>query len=550
MDRSHWCFDCSRMVNVEDQSFCKEYKHDIDFEDEFRPGNQELGLPTPQKRSKDEKHNLVEFASKNILDVIISDTDSSQIFGLIEINDHKEVLNLGTNQAVEWLTSQYYTQSEEFHGHDMYEQVLNLIRSKARFNRSIKHEAINKRVASDKDSCYIDLGNDEFKLVKIDSNEVKIVDHSERTPKFSRSKSQTVMPTPTLLIEDSPLEEFAKLVRMEDDKIFLPHLITMLLPHIATPIMFITGQEDSAKSIRSALIKKLIDPSGNKLEEQLGSFGRNTDDISVHFANNYLSVFDNVSYISHENSDTLCKAITGSSYSKRKNYEDSEEVILKYQRKIILTGIGVNIEHSDLARRTIHYFTKRITQQERKTVDEVNEKFKSIQSQVLGQICNVMQQAYKIYPDVSKEIKEIPGMADFAIWGECISRALGRESNDFITTYKARLEENSQLLNENNCIIPFIESEFSGTDQQEITYQVGMWHGKLSSFAERENYDTKAKSFPKGSGQLRGYVDRSKPLLDEAEFEIKFTKNTDNKNFTKGSILMTVRRTKKQECIV
>ena len=77
-----------------------------------------------------------------------------------------------------------------------------------------------------------------------------------------------------------------------------------------------------------------------------------------------------------------------------------------------------------------------------------------------------------------------------------------------------------------------------------------MWHGKLSSFAERENYDTKAKSFPKGSGQLRGYVDRSKPLLDEAEFEIKFTKNTDNKNFTKGSILMTVRRTKKQECIV
>jgi len=209
--------------------------------------NQELGLTTPQKRSKNPKQELLEFARKNILDVYVSDTDSSQVFGLIQINGHKEVFDLGSKHATDWLISQY---NEDIHSSDMYQQILNVIRAKAKFNKSIKHEPINIRYASDDTACYIDLVNEDFKLVKINSDKVEIVDHSEITPKFSRPKNETIMPTPTLLVEGNPLEEFAKLVRLEDDKIFLPHLITSLLPHVATPIFFITGQEGSAKEHR------------------------------------------------------------------------------------------------------------------------------------------------------------------------------------------------------------------------------------------------------------------------------------------------------------
>jgi hypothetical protein len=510
----------------------------------------ESDFPPKMERKIDAKKELVNFADKNILQVYISDTDSSQIFGLIKVNGHFEVINLGTKHAKEWLTSQYYKASGEFHSQEIYDQTLFLIQSQAKFNNKLAHREINKRVASDNDSCYIDLGNDDFKLVKITANKVEIIEHGNTTPIFNRSKNQTIMPTPTLLVEGNPLEEFAKLVRMEDDSIFIPHLIVLFLPHVATPIMFITGQEDSAKSSRSALVKKLVDPSGSKLDEQTESFGRNIDDINVHFANNYLSVFDNVSYITNDISDTLCKAITGSSYSKRKNYSDDEEVILKFQRKIIMNGIGLNIEHSDLARRTIHYFTKKIPKEERKTLKDVMEKFKGIQSSVLGQICNTLSVAYQLYPEVSKSIKEIQGMADFAIWGECISQALGNKPNKFLEDYKARLEQNSTLLNENNCIIPFLESEFSGTDKQELVYPAGMWHGKLTSFAEKENYDTKFRGFPKGAGQLRAWIERSKPLLDQADFQVRFEKNTDNPNFTKGSTLMYVAKKSKQESLV
>ena len=551
MDRGHWCFDCAHMVSGDQLQTCKDNKHDIDFEDQFTPSNEELGLPQIQekKQSKDAKQELVKFANENILGVYISDTDSSQIFGLIRVNEHFEVINLGSKHAKEWLTSQYYKASGEFHSQEVYDQTLFLIQSQAKFNNKISHREINKRIASDDNSCYIDLGNDEYELVKITPDKVEFVKQSDTTAIFNRSKSQTLMPTPTLLVEDNPLEEFAKLVRMEDESIFLPHLITLFLPHVATPLMNITGQEGSAKSSRCALIKKLVDPKGSKLSEQTENFGRNVDDLNIHFANNYLSVFDNVSYITNDISDTLCKAITGSSYSKRKNYSDDEEIILTFQRKIIMNGIGLSLEHSDLVRRTLSYHSKKIPKEEMKTLNEVMEKFKSIQASALGQICNTLSIAYKLYPKVSKSVKDIQGMADFAVWGECISQALGRRPNQFFEDYKAKLEQNALLLNENNCIIPFLESEFSSLKETELVYPAGVWHEKLSNFCEKEHYDTKVRGFPKGAGQLRTWIDRSKPLLDQEDIEVRFEKNTNNQSFTKGSTLMYVTRKTKQESL-
>ncbi len=543
---THYCFTCeSYPTNEKYEKVCKELGHDIDYEDQYRPAQiQERQIG---KKVEDGKTELLEFVKKNILKVVVSSSDSSQFYGLVEINGHIESINLNSKHAISWLRSRYYLATTNFHSSEMYENVIALIRDQAIFSIAVKPTSINKRISSDDVSIYYDLVNSDWKLVKITQEETSIIEHGKNTPIFSRGKNQSVVSEPCFCFEGDPLEEFCKLVRMENDPIFKVHLISMFVEHIPSPIMVIIGQEGSAKSIRSALIKKLVDPSGDKLSEQLSQFSRNIDDLNVHFSNNYMVVFDNVSHISPEISDTLCKAITGAGYPKRQNYSDAEEIILKFQRKIIINGISVNIEHGDLARRSINYFTDRISQDERKTNSQVIIEFKKIHANLLGQIFFILSKAIRHLKNVVTEIKEHPDMADFALWGESINMALGNKQGTFLDAYSERMKQGTEILNENNPAISFFESQFESQSGSEISDSVGKWFGKLESFAHQEGFDRSSRNYPKNSNRIRGWIERSKPLLHQVGFEISFTTNTSDKRWTKHSTIMVVKKIDKQE---
>ncbi|MGY5152399.1 MAG: hypothetical protein ACW9XA_09035 [Candidatus Nitrosopumilus sp. bin_6a] len=545
MDRSHYCFNCEQTREPEELDICNDLGHDIDVEDSYTPPNHDSEL----RESTDDKTKLLEFAEKNIKQVFVSSTDSSQFYGIVEVDGHKESINLNSDSAISWLKVRYYETCEKFHGHEMYENVISLIRDKSSFSKDIEPTPISKRIFSDNKSIYIDLASPDWNLVKITENETSIVPHGNDTPIFARSKSQSRIPEPNFEYTGNPLDEFTKLVRMDNESIFKEHLICEFLAHVPTPIVVIIGQEDSAKSDRSALIKMLVDPSGTELDEQLGQFGRNDDDLNVRFANNYMAVFDNLSDITGEQSDSLCKAVTGASYSKRQNYSDADEIVLKFQRKIVLNGISVNIEHSDLARRSIHYFTERIPTDEKLTRSQVMDRFKEILPDLYGQIFFVLSEAIQYFDIVIEDTKTIPGMAEFAVWGECISRALGHDEGVFLKNYSAKLEHNSDLLNENNCIISFLEDTFEGQNATEMTYQNGKWFNLLESYAVSEGIDKKSRNYPKSSAQLKSWINRSKPLLHQHHWEIKFEKNTSHKEFTRNATLMKVRKIIQQESL-
>jgi len=549
MDRSHYCFTCEKILSPEELDRCNELVHDIDSDDQYSPPNTGVIQENPSE-SLDDKTKLLEFAQKNIQKVFVSSSDSSQFYGLVEIDEHKESINLNSYQAISWLRVQYHDATGKFHGNEMYENVISLIKDQASFSKDKEVTPISKRIFSDNKSIYVDLTTPDWKLVKITEDETCITQHGNDTPIFSRGKSQSRMSEPNFGYTGNPLDEFCKLARMQDEPTFKEHLISMFLAHVPTPIIVIIGQEDSAKSDRSSLIKMLVDLSGSKLDEQLGQFGRNDDDLNVRFSNNYMVVFDNLSEITGAQSDSLSKAVTGASYSKRQNYSDADEIVLKFQRKIILNGISVCIEHSDLARRSIHYFTERIPEDEKLTRSQVMEKFKEILPNLYGQIFFVLSEAMQYYDIVTDTTKTIPGMAEFAIWGECISRALGNDEGVFLTNYSTKLEHNSDLLNENNCIISFLEHTFEGQKEAEITYQNGKWFGLLESYATSEGVDKKSRNYPKSSAQLKAWVNRSKPLLHQHHWEIKFEKNTVHNEFTKNATLMTVRKIIQQEILL
>ncbi len=125
-------------------------------------------------------------------------------------------------------------------------------------------------------------------------------------------------------------------------------------------------------------------------------------------------------------------------------------------------------------------------------------------------------------------------MADFAIWGEAISRALGYEPYGFLGWYEAKISSGFELQNETSPLIPFLNEQ--KLDNEWI--QVKDLYHKFSSYADLNHFDRGSRNFPKTSGRLRAYLTRVKPLLDQSNYKVEFKKNTEYNGFTKGSTLL------------
>lgn len=496
---------------------------------------------TRDTKDKTQGQKLYNFLQDKIKKIVISQNDSSRVYALVEISGHNETIELSTSRAVSWLKSSYYREKSEFYPNQVYEDVLNLVRSNAQFSDKVSTEEIHKRIAYVNDEIYYDPCTPDWKIVRISKDAVEIGEHGEDNfPLFSRSKNQSSQDLPCLNPADDALDKFCDLLRIENRLLFKCHLTSMFLESTPTPIMAIIGEQGSIKSTQSALIRMLIDPAGTKKEDNLSHLPNSIDDLNIHFYHNYLPAFDNVSHISKEFSDIFCKAITGGGYPKRQLYSTDEEVILKFKRKFIINGISVNIENGDLNERTIQYFTKTLSKSERKTDERIHYEFNKIKTDVLGRIFITLQKALKIKEIVKSEIKDLPRMADFAIWGEAISQVLGYSKGAFIEQYQKTITESNEILVESTPIVPYV-LEIMMDKTTELIPASSFFEG-LRNYAEKNQFDTKSHTFPKASNKLRPAITRSKPLLRENGYEINVIKNTKNNGFVKNTSLVLIEK--------
>ncbi|MCH8069574.1 MAG: glycosyltransferase, partial [Candidatus Marinimicrobia bacterium] len=163
-----------------------------------------------------------------------------------------------------------------------------------------------------------------------------------------------------------------------------------------------------------------------------------------------------------------CKAITGDGQSKRALYENSDEIIYNYRRKIIFNGIAPNLDFADLRDRCISYETIHLKESERITEDEFNTRFTKIIPSVLGKIFQTLSKMLELHESIKGEISDPPRMADFTLYGECISRALGYTPFSFIDNYKERIKINSIDIVEAYPIISLIEKALKDIDHPAV----------------------------------------------------------------------------------
>lgn len=512
-----FCDSCEEDVSGEKLKHCKYLRHEL-LE---KPNNiieEELSRPEENTSEK-----IYKFAKTKIKKCIVLENDSSQIFALIENDNHIETIDLSNTKAKSWLRYSYYSQTGKNPSDEMYTNALLLIKAEAIHARTASREPIFNRIAMSSGSIYYDLTTSDWKALKITKDSVKTVNLDISSPVFVRTQSQKQQFMP--VFEDkNTLDELMDLLRIpkEDRQIFKVHLISMFLEGFPIPVMSIIGEHGSIKSTISKSVKQLVDPSGAKTI----SLSKNSDNLVLSFHNRYCVCFDNVSKIDQPISDILCKAVTGDGNVKRKLYTDSDEIIYDYKRKIILNGISPNLEFPDLVDRNITYVTGKVSEEERITEEEFEKKFNILLPSVLGQIFQTLSDTMKIYDSVKIEIKQLPRMADFAIWGECVSRTLGYESLSFLNQYKEKIKLHSIDTNESYPIISIVEDMLKDRDSYEDTLQ--KFYKTIKICAESEGIDINSRhvNFPKAANKIREHITRLKQNFRTIGLEIDIAQYT------------------------
>jgi hypothetical protein len=232
---------------------------------------------------------------------------------------------------------------------------------------------------------------------------------------------------------ENPLDIFiSKLTNIKDPETKLLAKVSLLsyfIPNISHIILIIHGGKGSAKSTFQRLLKDIVDPAKPTLLTLHDNFSEFVQQLS----HNYLATYDNIKYVPKWLSDEVCKAVTGIGQTKRKLYTDYEDRIFEYKHCLIFNGINVAFSEPDVIDRSIIIELEEIEDDKRRTDEEILSEFKTLRPKLFGFIFDTLAKAVTLKPSIN--IKKLPRMADFAIWGEAISRALGYNENEFLNAY-------------------------------------------------------------------------------------------------------------------
>ena len=450
-----WCFNCELDQKGDHLVLCKETGHDIDAEGSFQITEYDTNKmkKITEGKSKQEKENSVEklarFAPSLMKKMRISQSDNTRVFIVVKMKNHFETIELNkkNSKTIHWFMIKAFDELKQMYSEETCASAIEFLRAKALTAEDAKKEEIHLRVAYVHGEIYYDLGRQDWKLVKITRNEITFVNYSENTPMFIRTSKIAEQIEPNLMPEGDPLDEFVRMFNIPNPELCKVHLMELFLAGIPVPIMAIHGHAGAAKSTASSMIKRIIDPSGEHNEDNLKSFPKGEDNFVTSLSSSYYSAFENISFIDNDTSNILCRAVTGGSFEKRAQYTNDEVHTVTVKRKFSINGIDFSITQADLADRTIIYELERITESMRKTDKFIEEKFRKLLPDILGQICLTLQKVLDTVDEVEKQITNSPRMASFVMYGEAIYQALGHKQGEFLEIYNG--VNNSKLISLN-----------------------------------------------------------------------------------------------------
>jgi hypothetical protein len=290
---------------------------------------------------------------------------------------------------------------------------------------------VHLRVARVGGAIYVDLADEGSHVVEVTAAGWRVID--DPPVRFLRPSAMRALPFPEQGGSVRELRPFVRVAHEESFVLVVAWLVAAFNVGRPCPVLVFRGEQGTSKSTTAAIVRRLVDPNKSPLR----SPPRTADDLAVAAQHSFVVAFDNLSNVRRDLSDDLCRLCTGGGLSKRKLYEDDEEVVLEATRPILLNGIPDLAESADLAERSMVVTLAIIPEEERRPLVEVNAAFERVAPRVLGALLDGVASA--LAGEGAVRLARLPRMADFMTWATAAESGLGLPSGACDGAYRGAL---------------------------------------------------------------------------------------------------------------
>lgn len=427
----------------------------------------------------------------------------------LEINGHRETWPIRSKGFKRWLARRFYEATDGAPNSEALQSALNVIEAKAHFDAP--QMEVHIRVAGHCGKLYLDLADDAWRAVEIDETGWRIVD--EPPVRFRRAAGMQPLPPPVRGGAVEALRAFLNVSSSNDFVLVVAWALAVLRNTGPYPVIVLSGEQGSAKSTFSAILRALIDPNSAPLR----ALPREDRDLFIAATNGHVLTFDNVSGLPAWISDTLCRLATGGGFAMRQLYTDQDEVLFDAVRPVVLNGIEDIVTRPDLADRAIFLTLEPIREEHRRPTKELWAAFEKLRPQILGALLDAVSLGLRRLPDT--RLEKLPRMADFALWATACEGALWDEGT-FWRAYAGNRDEAVDSVIEGDPVGSAVRSLI--TSQTEWTGTASDLLGALSE--EVGERVAKAKTWPATARALSGRLRRAATFLRKVGIDIEFNK--------------------------
>ena len=273
------------------------------------------------------------------------------------------------------------------------------------------------------------------------------------------------LPVPATDGSIEPLRPFVN-VSDNDWPLLVTWLTAALRPVGPHPILVLYGEQGSAKTTLAKVLRLLIDPQ----DCPIFSEPKSTRDLMVTAINGWLLSYDNLSILPPWLSDSFCRLVSGGGFAAPALYTNEERSVITAQRPVILNGIDEFVRRGDLIDRAVFLHLKTIPPTQRRSEEEFWKAFQEDYPRIFGGVLDAVVGGLRELPTV--QLAELPRMADYARWGEAVSRGLGWAPESFLTTY---------LGNRRHARPPAIEDSVVGSAMLQFASHLNDWSSEMNA---------------------------------------------------------------------
>jgi len=428
-------------------------------------------------------------------------------FADLVINGHRETWPIRSGGFRDWLTRRYYEDTGGAPSSEAMVSARGVIQSRARFDAP--ERAVHLRVGGFDGRLYLDLCDESWRAVEIDPTGWRVIDSPP--VRFRRVAGMQPLPMPVTGGSIQTLRAFLNVRSDADFVLVVAWALACVRDRGPYPVMVLSGEQGSAKSTFSSIVRALLDPNTAPLR----ALPREDRDLFIAATNAHVLAFDNVSGLPAWISDTLCRIATGGGFAVRQLYTDQDEVLFDAARPVILNGIEDIVTRPDLADRAIFLTLEPIPEDRRRPEAELWAALEAERPELLGGLLDAVVEGLRRLPET--RLEKLPRMADFALWATACETALW-PAGTFWSAYCGNRDDAVEGVIDGDPIAAAVRAFI--TTRTEWTGTASDLLGALAeAVGERA---AKSKGWPDSPRAVAGRLRRAATFLRKVGIEVNF----------------------------